>query len=135
MKKYTRTLPAVHAIQWKDGVEHPAIKLGKNDPNDRFDDTPDGFFVYIPDDGRASSIYGRKHLLKQNEWVLFDDKRENVIGVVDDELFKQQFKVQIPEDLKSDMDFVSRLESDFGFMGSPDYYAAKARIEQWEKSN
>ena len=57
------------------------------------------------------------------------------IKIIDNITFQNQFKVQVPEGIKSDMDYVRRLESDMGFMGSPSYEEAKNRISNWHNSN
>jgi hypothetical protein len=126
MKKYIQTMPAVNALQWTETSKPENIKFGVSSTTDRFDDTPDGHYVVV-----NHPLHGKiKSKLKITDWLIFDDKGEN-----DNAKFVKQFSIEVPEDIKRDMDFVSRLNSDMGFMGSPSYDEANKRIEQWHNSN
>lgn len=131
MKKYIQTMPAVNALQWTEFQKPANIKFGVSSTTDRFDDTPDGHYVVV-----NHPLHGKiKSKVKITDWLIFDDKGENIINIIDNDKFTKQFSVEIPEDIKNDMFFVRRLEADLGFMGSSSYDEAKQRIANWNNSN
>lgn len=124
-------MSAVNALQWTEGSKPTNIKLGVSSTTNRFDDTPDGYYVLVEHPAHVIT----KQKVKITDWFIFDEKGENIIKIIDNITFQNQFKVQVPEGIKSDMDYVRRLESDMGFMGSPSYEEAKNRISNWHNSN
>lgn len=130
MKRYIQTMPSVQAVQWEEAIGHPLVKFGVSSTTDRFDDTPDGYYVIVHAPWVSSGTTKRN--IKENDWMIFDELG-NVVNIVDSRLFELQYSVEVPPQIKADMVFVSRLESDLGFMGSPSYEEAKKRIEQWKQ--
>lgn len=51
------------------------------------------------------------------------------------DIFKKTYSLVIPDHIQEAQKEISRLESDMGFMGSPDYYEKKKMVKEYYEKN
>lgn len=81
MKEY-RNREVVLAEQYFPGKEIEGVKIGRNDPNDRWDDTPDGPYVQ----GEK-----HKHRLEPGYWIIKKEESK-FLSVMTDAEFQKNYK-------------------------------------------
>lgn len=77
-----RSKQIVDAEQYWPGSNHKLVTIGKNDPTNRWDDTPDGPFIQMTD-------FKRK--VEPGNWIVIDEDTQ-VVRVYSDEYFKSKYE-------------------------------------------
>jgi len=83
MKKY-KSREVVYAQQYFSDKQIEGVTIGKNNPTDRWDDTPDGAYII----GEQC-----KHRVKEGDWVVKHDNSV-YLSVYSDIDFKRSYKLK-----------------------------------------
>jgi len=83
MKKY-KSREVVYAEQYFAGKEIKGVKIGKNDPENRWDDTPDGQYI-------QGEEY--KYRVKEGDWIVKKDD-DSFLSVYPDAEFKRMYELK-----------------------------------------